>query len=402
MNDSRTILVLTNDAGLGHRQAALATVAALGQRYGDLCRPILVNPLEEPGVPAMLRNTQSEFNRVVRFAPALYRFGHGLANTPLPTRLMERLEVLTLTEPIGRVLARVQPDVVVTTHPVFVYLLTDFRRRWGETWPVVVLVTDLARLQRLWFRPEVDLYLVPTTEAAALAARRGIAAERVHVTGIPVDLRLSERPSRAEVRAAQGWDPARPTVLAVGSRRVQEFTTFLRAINEADLPIQLVVVTGDDADLLAEVQTIDWRGPAHLYGYVTDLPVWLRAVDAVVTKAGGLTVAEALAAGCPSFIIQCTPMHERGNADYVVAHGAGVRAESPAALVAALRHALADGGRPLAHLAECARALGRPRAAYHAAELIWEQAERHAVPQLLAEKATTDFTDDTDLPEGKP
>jgi UDP-N-acetylglucosamine:LPS N-acetylglucosamine transferase len=68
-------------------------------------------------------------------------------------------------------------------------------------------------------------------------------------------------------------------------------------------------------------------------------------------------------------------MHERGNADYVVAHGAGVRAESPAALVAALRRALADNGRPLAQLAECARALGRPRAAFHAAELIWAQAE---------------------------
>jgi UDP-N-acetylglucosamine:LPS N-acetylglucosamine transferase len=378
MNDSRTILVLTNDAGLGHRQAALATVAALEQRYGDLCRPILVNPLEEPGVPAALRNVQSDYNRVVRFAPALYRFGHGLANTTLPTRLMERMEVLTLSEPIGRVLARSRPDVVVTTHPVFVYLLSDYRRRQGETWPVVVLVTDLARLQRLWFRREVDLYLVPTAEAAALAEQRGIAAERVHVTGIPVDLRLSESRSRAELRAALGWDPALPTILAVGSRRVQEFTTFLRAVNEANLPIQLVVVTGDDAELLAEVRAIDWRVAAHLYGYVDELPVWLGAVDAVITKAGGLTVAEALAAGCPPFIIQCTPMHERGNADYVMGHGAGVRVESPAALVKALRHALAEDGRELAHLADCARALGRPRAAFHAAELIWAQAERHA------------------------
>ena len=378
MNDSRTILVLTNDAGLGHRQAALATVAALEQRYGDLCRPILANPLEEPGVPAALRNVQWDYSRVVRVAPALYRFGHGLANTTLPTRLMERLEVLTLTEPIGGVLARARPDVVVTTHPVFVYLLADYRRRQGETWPLVVLVTDLARLQRLWFRPEVDLYLVPTAEAAALAERRGIAAGRVHVTGIPVDLRLSESTSPAEVRAANGWDPARPTVLAVGSRRVQEFCAFLRAVNEAALPIQLVVVTGDDADLLAEVRAVDWRVPAHLYGYVADLPLWLPAVDAVVTKAGGLTVAEALAAGCPPLIIQCTPMHERGNADYVVGHGAGVRAESPAALVEALRRTLAGGGRPLADMAARARALGRPRAAFHAAELIWAQAERHA------------------------
>ena len=300
MNDSRSILVLTNDAGLGHRQAALATVAALEQRYGELCRPVLVNPLEEPGVPAALRNTQSEFSRIVRFAPALYRFGHGLANTPLPTRLMERLEVLTLTEPIGRVLARYQPDVVVTTHPVFVYLLADYRRRQGETWPVVVLVTDLARLQRLWFRKEVDLYLVPTDEAAALAVRRGIRPERVHVTGIPVDLRLAEAaPLRPQLRAQYGWDAALPLILAVGSRRVVDFMSVLQALNEARLPIQLAVVTGDDEELLREVGAIDWQIPTHLYGYVDDLPLRLRAADAVITKAGGLTVAESLAAGTP-------------------------------------------------------------------------------------------------------
>ena len=109
-----------------------------------------------------------------------------------------------------------------------------------------MLVTDLARLQRLWFSREIDLYLVPTAEAATLATRRGIAAERVHVTGIPVDLRLSQGQSRAEVRAAHGWDPTLPTVLAVGSRRVHEFTAFLRAVNEAELPVQWVVVTGDD------------------------------------------------------------------------------------------------------------------------------------------------------------
>ena len=45
-------------------------------------------------MPAVLHNTQSDFNRVVRLAPALYRLGHGLANTALPTHFMERMEVL--------------------------------------------------------------------------------------------------------------------------------------------------------------------------------------------------------------------------------------------------------------------------------------------------------------------
>jgi UDP-N-acetylglucosamine:LPS N-acetylglucosamine transferase len=285
---------------------------------------------------------------------------------------MERMETRLLGEPIGRILVNARPDIVVTTHPSFVYLLVDYRKCHGESWPVVVLVTDLARLQRLWFRKEVDLYLVPTDEAAELAARRGIAPERVHVTGVPVDLRLADVAcSKAELRAAYGWHPTLPAILVVGSRRVHEFRTFLDALDAARLPIQLIVVTGDDEEMHAELDALNWRTPTRVYGYVDDFPERLRAADAIVTKAGGLTVAESLAAGLPLFIIQSTPMHEKGNAAYVVVGGAAVRAEEPDKLVEALRGSLANDCRLLAAMAENARRLGRPRAAYDVAEYLW-------------------------------
>lgn len=383
-SEAQTILVLTNDAGMGHRQAALATVSALERCYGDVCRPVLLNPLEEPGAPTPLRNLQSDFNRIVQRAPKLYAFGHGVGNSYLPTRFMERMESRFLLEPIGGVLARTRPDIVVTTHPAYVYLLVDYRRRHNQTWPLVVLVTDLARLQRLWFRKEVDLYLAPTEEAAQLAARRGIQPERVRVTGIPVDLRLAEAAeTKAALRARYGWDARLPVVLAVGSRRVRDFTGVLGALNAAQLPIQLVVVTGDDEELLAEAQAIDWQIPVQLCGYVDDLPDRLRAADAVISKAGGLTVAESLAAGVPLFIIQSMPMHEQGNAAYVIARGAGLRAENPAALADALRGALANGGQLLSAMADNARRLGHPRAAYAVAEHLWALTHQAGGPDTV-------------------
>lgn len=376
-NVDRNILVLTNDAGMGHRHAAQAAVAALEQKYSGSLRPVLVNPLEEPSAPNSLRAIQSDFSRVVQRAPALYSLGHSVGNSYLPTLFMERMEARLLTETIGRILERTRPLLVVTTHPVFVYLLVHYRRTHEEQWPIAVLITDLARLQRLWFRKEVDLYLVPTGEAAQLAARRDIRPERVHVTGIPVDLRLANPTrTRTELRARYGWDPALPAVLAVGSRRVHDFMSVLLAINEARPPIQLVVITGDDEEMLTGVQEIDWHLPVHLHGYIDDFPERLLAADAIITKAGGLTVAESLAAGLPLFIIQSTPMHEQGNAAYVVAGGAAIRAENPEALADAVRGSLANDRRLLNAMAENARRLGRPRAAYDVAEHLWELAAR--------------------------
>lgn len=369
---TRTILVLTNDSGMGHRRAAEATVAALEERYSGFCRPVLVNPLEEPGAPTSLRALQSDFNHLIQRAPVLYAIGHGIGNSYLPTRFMEHMEPRLMGEVIDRVLTSTRPDIVVTTHPSFIYLLVDYRTRRRENWPLAVLVTDLARLQRLWFRKEVELYLVPTDEAAELAFRRGISPVRVHVTGIPVDLRLADNQlSKREARATLGWNPALPAILAVGSRRVHEFQSFLRALDEAHLPIQLVVVTGDDDEMHAELNAMEWQTPIRVHGYVDDFPERLRAADAIVTKAGGLTVAESLAAGLPLFIIQSTPMHEQGNAAYVVAGGAAARTEKPNDLAETLRGSLANDCRLLAAMAENARRLGRPRAAYDVAERLW-------------------------------
>lgn len=376
---TRRILVLTNDAGMGHRRAANATMKALTERYGDACEATLLNLLDEPGVPEKLRNIQSDYNRVVRTAPAIYSLGYGMTNTRLVSRMVEELEAQLLHDPLERVLARVQPDVIVVTHPIYIYLLVSYRRRHDCLWSIVVLVTDLARLQRLWFRKEVDLYLVPTTQAASLAAQRGIPSDRVQITGIPVDLRLAGKlPAPGDVRAALGWDPRLPAIIVSGGRRVIRFTDFVKALDNARLPAQLVIIAGDDGPLYDQMNNRNWRSPAHVYGYREDFPVLLTAADALATKAGGLTVAESLAAGVPLFIFQCMPMHEKGNAEYVVAAGAGCRVQEPDELVEALRLALADDGRSLAAMARRAYELGRPNAARDVADRIWMLTEQHS------------------------
>lgn len=369
---TQTILVLTNDAGLGHRKAANATVAAIEQCYGDHLRPILANPIDDHSIPAYLRNLQTNYSRIVSRVPAIYSFAHDFGNHQATTLLLERMANRNLLEPLRRIIERIQPDVIVTTHPVFVSPLVEYRHRYHETWPIVVLVTDLARLQRLWFRKEVDLYLVPTQEAAKLANHYSIRPENVRVTGVPVDLRLAEAfPTKTELRADFGWFPNLPAFIIAGSRRVHDFLGVVKTVNRPDLPIQLVVVTGDAEELLDEIRAIDWHIPAHIYGFVHDFPLFLRASDAIITKAGGLTVAESLAAGVPLFITQSLPLYERGNAAYVTQYGAGLRITEPGKLADAIQNSLADNGRVLREMSAHAAMIGRPRAAYEAAEQIW-------------------------------
>jgi 1,2-diacylglycerol 3-beta-galactosyltransferase len=76
MADSKRILVLTADAGFGHQSAANAVAAALQETYDGDGAVEIVNPLEDKHVPAFLRKSQADYDKIVRDMPELYKIGY--------------------------------------------------------------------------------------------------------------------------------------------------------------------------------------------------------------------------------------------------------------------------------------------------------------------------------------
>jgi 1,2-diacylglycerol 3-beta-galactosyltransferase len=188
---------------------------------------------------------------------------------------------------------------------------------------MLTVVTDLATVHRMWFSRAVDICLVPNDIVRDLGMSYGLAADQLVVTGIPVNPELvSDRRTVQELRRDMGWREDMITFLAVGSRRVDRLIDTLNVLNHFGVPLQLVVVAGKDHQLYEDLQLIDWHVPNHLYEFADNVPVMMRAADAVVCKAGGLIVTEALAAGKPLMLVDMISGQETGNADLVVRSGA--------------------------------------------------------------------------------
>ena len=90
------ILILTADAGFGHRSAANAIAAALAERGGDDISVDIVNPLNDPRTPAFMRDSQVDYDRIVREAPELYRMGYEASEEAIPNALLEGSAALLL------------------------------------------------------------------------------------------------------------------------------------------------------------------------------------------------------------------------------------------------------------------------------------------------------------------
>jgi 1,2-diacylglycerol 3-beta-galactosyltransferase len=366
------ILILTADFGYGHRSTANAIEQALLETHGRECTVEIVNPLDDPRTPSLLRENQEDYDRIVREMPELYNLGFQVSSGALAGSLVKNAWTVMLFNVLRDLVRLKQPDIIVSTYPFFQGILSTIFAIQKKQIPFITVVTDLASVHKLWFHPASELCLVSTPIVYDLALKAGLPAEKVKITGIPVRPDLAKTgQDPAAIRKTLGWRPDLFTVLAIGSRRVENLYESMQVLNHSGLPLQLVVVTGGDEELFRRFQESEWHAEAHVYNFVTEMESFLGAGDCVLSKAGGLIVSESLACGLPMILIDVIPGQETGNAEYVVSGQAGVLAQTPTEVLEAMYHWL-EKDRLLYHQqAEQARLLGRPRAAYDAAEFIW-------------------------------
>ena len=374
---ARKILILTADAGFGHRSAANAVAAALQESYGEGCAVEIINPLEDRRAPILLRESQHDYDTLVHRAPELYHIGYEVSDATMPVVLAEGIFTALLYEVMQDIIKRYQPDAILTTYPIYQSPLTAVFTLNRYFIPLLTMITDLATVHRVWYHNQVDACLAPTQIVRDKALEYGFAPEKVHITGIPVSLRLGEHSdNKAALRRELGWQPDLPTFLAVGGVRVEHFIETVDAINHSGAPVQLIVVAGKDAQLFKTLQETEWHIQTHVYDFVDDMPAFMLAADGIICKAGGLIVTEALAAGLPLMLVSAIPGQETGNADYVVAGNAGARVKGPLDALKLITHWLANDRSLLKMQAANAAHLGRPEAARTVAQLIWEAAGR--------------------------
>jgi len=377
------ILILTTDAGSGHRSAAQAIEAALLHHYRHHVQITIANPLHEPSSPSLLRHAEAFYLSTIQHAPERYDRAHALTDAAAYAALLRGAMRLAIGDALHRLLVRHAPDVVISVYPLFTALVADAYRNTRGRPGLVTVVTDLGHVHHAWFSPVDDLCIVPNAQVRTRALSCGLNPQQVQIVGIPVHPRFAAQRANPEmVRHDLGWRTDLVTVLiSGGGAGVGPLAKLAIAADEACQNLQVVVIAGRNSELAATLRARDWKRPAHVYGFVP-LADMMYAADIIATKAGGLSVSEALAVGRPLLIYGAAPGQEAGNLEYVVRRGAAQYTPDSEHFVAALQRWIE---RPEARqaAAAAARAAGRPLAAFEIADMVWDLAmSRAAAPRL--------------------
>jgi processive 1,2-diacylglycerol beta-glucosyltransferase len=320
------ILLLHASAGAGHKRAAEALAAACRACDAD---PIVRDILDFAG-PIFRKTYVQGYLDIVRTVPELWGYMYARTDRAAQPRWRKNLRTIfhkLNTLMFARFFDRLRPDAAVCTHFLPLEILSSRIRRKELQLPLYGIVTDFA-VHALWVYPNVTGYYVATEEARRQLIRQGQPADRVQVTGIPIDPAFARRETPAAARKRLGLRTDLPVLLLLsGGFGVGPALQLLRAFRNDRVPCQLVMVAGKNPDLRREAEEIakSLPVPVRVYGFVTNIHELMDAADLVISKPGGLTTSEVLAKGKPLMIVDPIPGQEQRNCEFLLEAGAAAR-----------------------------------------------------------------------------
>jgi processive 1,2-diacylglycerol beta-glucosyltransferase len=279
-----------------------------------------------------------------------------------------------LRNALKRVVENFRPDVIVSTYPLYAYLLRQLREQGqaAATVPLFTVVTDSTAINSSWYRAGSETFLLADEETAEVLRKGGVDPCTLQVLGFPVAHRL------ATLKPCEGIIHGARRVLYLPSSRRAHTLAVIRELQKLS-NIEITIVTGRLQGLhqaIAGSGLIDGVG-THLIGWTDKMPELLCGHHLYIGKAGGAIVHEAMAARCPILVSHVVPGQEEGNIELIERHDIGrLAAHYPETLAASVTEVFANHEATWKRWKKNLQIISRPAASCDIAAFILKQASK--------------------------
>ncbi|UZD11884.1 MGDG synthase family glycosyltransferase [Virgibacillus natechei] len=244
----------------------------------------------------------------IQMLPQAYDWIYSrVANKKLSKRRRQFLFEALFTYSFKRLMKENNPSILFCTHALPSHI-AGLLKRSGKLNSVIVNVYTDYFVNHIWGIDGVDYHIVPSKLVKEFLMRNGVEADKIFVTGIPVDAAFHEKKEQSAEN--QGIN-----VLVTGGSLGVGAIDELLPNNESRKKLHYYVLCGENEGLYTKL--MNKRNPN-----VTPLPYieskeemnhLYDKVDAVLTKPGGVTVSESLMKRKVLFVCNALPGQEKVN-----------------------------------------------------------------------------------------
>ncbi|MCR2804220.1 MGDG synthase family glycosyltransferase [Paenibacillus soyae] len=319
---SPKLLIVYASYGEGHIQAAKALQEAYSD-FGHDKQHIVTYDLMAESHPWINEMTRRFYQKSYTHLPYLYGWMYDITKPMKHNSLFGSWLHSFGRQKVRQLLAKEKPDAVVYTFPLFA---PQELQRQGHRIPSYVVMTDFD-LHCRWVHPGIDRYYVPTQDLRAELKQLGISHNKIKVSGIPLKKGFKEAKPSPELYVKYGLDSSKPTILIMAGAQgvMPHIQEMCENILSRSSVAQITLVCGHNDELKTAVDdSISGEHSSRIrtFGYVNEIHELMALSDSLVTKPGGITLAEAISAELPAFIYRPVPGQEKRNALYLQSKGA--------------------------------------------------------------------------------
>jgi len=339
------IVIAGAPTGWGHMQAALNLGAWL-QRKRPTCYVSVINACDYVSFSSRFISKTMWMMLSLHWPSFYSRLYSFLIRSPQVWHLSQERQA-AVNDHCRRTFGQRKVLAFIATHPAAIHLGSYVKAQ--SACKLFVVTTDFV-FHNLWCARGVDAYFADSgasvvgSFASSVAAWAG--AADLYRAGIPLAPEFDEQLEPRRARLDLGLDPDRFTVLVsfggegLGFRQNIDLLRRLVRMNRA---LQWVLIAGHDRELYDDLRKafrneLGHKNLVHIRGFIGNMVQMMATADALIGKAGGLTVSEALQMRLPIAIIHKLPGQEEYNARFVLRHGLGIETTDAEVLSGWLTH----------------------------------------------------------------
>lgn len=351
------ILVIHATAGAGHKKAAEAIFHGLQARGGF--EALLLDALDYTN-PFFRRIYPSAYTFLVTRLPWVWGFFFALIDIPWLQPLVRgwrRLYNGLNAGALEKFLIQEQFDVIITTQFLSAEVCAYLKREGKIRSKVICVVTDFD-VHRIWVNAGTDVYTAACDYTRDKLIALGIPSENIFTTGVPTDARFALNPDSVALKKELGIQDGLWTILiatgSFGMGPIEELMELLQKYN-------LLIVCGHNTELYKRLKFKAHKN-AYILGSVDNMDELMAVSNAMVTKPGGLSIAEALVKKLPMVFFSAIPGQETNNIKVLNSYGLVPPSQSSLPQIVQAIHEWESGPKGLEALRGRMGGLSKPNA----------------------------------------
>jgi UDP-N-acetylglucosamine:LPS N-acetylglucosamine transferase len=324
------------EAGGGHKMPALAVFEALNRLFPGKYETTVLDFMKDLGCVDLDQVHKSVWKYLLTH-PSLTKGIQTFDFITGPVNMsIYKLGITAFYPYVLRYLRKEKPDLIFSTHYFNTMAVSHVRRAHGLETVLVNFLSEIFDFDSYWYLKNVDHYIVTSEPAARKLLRRRFPKGKLQIFPYPVRPSFFRiRRDRNTVLGELGLPPSRRTLLVtLGSEGIGAISTvrLLSALVRRDLPLNVVVVTGNNARFKRqlEVEFGESRGATRIapLGFATNMNELINAADFCFIKPGPATTWEVMSLRKPILFAASAQLSENPNIRYAVrkrvAHYVGI------------------------------------------------------------------------------